>query len=117
MRHAVIGRANANLWRALRKAGKNAEVWPVAIFADQVYYLSDRPDAATLATRLGLPIGTGLGEFKIVLDAMPTGGLAPVWDWLTAGDKRRAVEIFSAATTAAGADPAVMPDEPAELEG
>ena len=40
------------------------DVAPVAIDTDAVYFLSSRSSPEALAVRLGLPLGSGLGEFK-----------------------------------------------------
>lgn len=49
--------------RILLRAG-GVSVDPVAIDTDALYFLSSRHSPETLAATMGLPLGTGLGQFK-----------------------------------------------------
>jgi hypothetical protein len=55
-RHAVMAEARCRLFRRLR----NLDAQPVAVDVDCCWYLSSSPQPSNV----GLPIGTGLGQFK-----------------------------------------------------
>lgn len=63
-RLAIVSTANANLIRKLRSAGETADLWPVAVSTDEVFYLSDTPDPVE-ALPSPLQLGDGLGRFKV----------------------------------------------------
>jgi hypothetical protein len=69
-RDAVIARARANFYRALRKA-EAAGVRPFAVNVDAVYFASPDPDPEQAAAGLGLTVAPNPGKFKVL-------GSAPV---------------------------------------
>jgi hypothetical protein len=64
---AIIAETRARLHRRMAALAelRGPRVAPVAIDTDCVYFLSSRPSAEVLAIRLGLPFGSGLGQFKV----------------------------------------------------
>lgn len=71
-RLAIVSTANVNLLRKLRTAGQTADLWPVAISTDEVFYLSDNPDPIT-ALPAPLKLDDGLGQFKVTRTTTVTG--------------------------------------------
>lgn len=65
-RHTIAALARANLYRRLWSIGHRTGRWPRQIKADAVYYASHDPDPIATAETLGLPIGPGGGQFKIL---------------------------------------------------
>ena len=74
-RHAVIARARANLYRRILKLAP--ELRPLAVDVDCLYIAADVPPE-----ELGLPLGPGLGAFKLA-------GSAPFADAAQALEARR----------------------------
>lgn len=62
-RDATKARMTANMYRRLRKIGQSSGRFPVAIYADAVFYLSDEPDPVKAAPK-GLALGDRGGEWK-----------------------------------------------------
>ena len=56
----IRAQARVNLHRRLSRLTAK----PFAIATDGLLFVSDEPDGAEFAARIGLPIGTGLGQFK-----------------------------------------------------
>jgi hypothetical protein len=62
--HIVAGARVARV-RSVRKAALTSGIWPAAMGGtDQVFYFSTEPDPERFAKRVGLSIGSGLGEWK-----------------------------------------------------
>jgi hypothetical protein len=59
----VIGKAFCNDYRREMKIGQQSGRWPVAMYADTVYYVADDPDPEAAAPA-GMVIGTGLGQYS-----------------------------------------------------
>lgn len=59
--HAIRATARVNLNRRLAKLGAS----PFAVDVDGLAFFSDEPDPARFAAAIGLPVGTGLGQFSI----------------------------------------------------
>lgn len=72
----VVDLARANLYRRIRHVHERAARWPLAVRTDCVWYADDDPDPVRAAERLGLRIGRGLGEWKVV-DSMPAHQYTP----------------------------------------
>lgn len=94
-RLAIVSTANVNLLRKLRRAGMQADMWPVALSTDEVLYLSDEPDprkAIPQPLRLSPEGGVqALGEFKVARTAAVTDGLRAVLAGGKLGDILHAV--------------------------
>lgn len=61
--YSVLAQARANLWRRVRTVGEESGRWPAFIETDCLYYSTSEADPIASAPA-GLPIGTGLGQFK-----------------------------------------------------
>ena len=81
-RHAVIAKANADLWRNLAKCATGGRS-PFAISTDAVYFVSAEPDPIKAAPPLRM--GDGLGQYKVALAGLPLEALDPVWELAAAG--------------------------------
>ena len=64
---AIIAETRARLHRRMSALAelRGPRIAPVAMDTDCIYFLSSRPSPEILAIRLGLPLGNGLGEFKV----------------------------------------------------
>lgn len=69
--HTVKATARVNLHRRLAKIAAA----PFTVNVDALAFADDEPDAAAFAARVGLPVGTGLGQFKHEA-TMPAGILS-----------------------------------------
>jgi len=59
----IIGKATCNDYRRMAKIGEQSGRWPVALYADSVYYAAEDPDPVAAAPA-GLALGTGLGQYS-----------------------------------------------------
>lgn len=62
VRDLIIARAQANDYRRMRKIADRSGRYPIAIYADAVYYASDNPSGASGAPA-GLEVGSGQGQY------------------------------------------------------
>lgn len=70
-RHTIVATARANLYRKLWRIGHQTGAWPGRIMVDAVHYASSTRDPLAFAEAIGIPVGTGPGEFKVITDAAP----------------------------------------------
>jgi hypothetical protein len=89
VRDAFISKSFCNDYRRTRKIGAASGRWPVAIYADAVYYASEDPDPVKSAPA-GLTLGSGLGQYKVV-HSVPVGVVA---DELGQPGFQRAIERY-----------------------
>jgi hypothetical protein len=89
-RHAIVAQARVNLHRNCEKL----TAAPFAIHTDGLCIASDEPDPMAFAARIGLPVGTKLGQFS----HEGTVGLTPLLDDLDrAGSAAAATKIIKGA--------------------
>lgn len=60
-RHAIQAEARTRLERRIREL----KVQPLAVDVDCLYVLAGSPDPVFTAMRVGIPLGNGIGEFKV----------------------------------------------------
>jgi len=73
-RHTIISQARATMRRTLDKIASDVDV--VAVHIDQIYIVSDEPDARA-ACPAGLTLGTGLGQWKVRYSGVPLAVCRP----------------------------------------
>jgi hypothetical protein len=81
---AIIAGYAANLLRRLVKVADTGQRWPLAIGTDAIAFASADPDPAS-ACPAGLPLGSGLGEFKVA-GTLPMADAAPLLGTGRSGD-------------------------------
>lgn len=70
-RHHIIGQARVNLFRRMWRLGDRTGRWPVRVRVDAITYASDEFDAVAGCPN-GLPLGEGLGKFRVLGSARAT---------------------------------------------